>query len=174
MSTSLAASTRSVPLGTVTLLPSMVSVTVSGPFGRTDSALSAGAAAAAGERGWGDWVGSWPGTEAWLPGGAAPLLRSSSSGTGRDHLVFDRAAVLEAVLLVFAAEVPHRRMDDKAGRVAKRAQAAAVLQALLDGVENAELHLASTPLQDPVVGAQRPVAAHPAGSALAAGLGGVE
>src|SRR5437899_2068404 len=113
MSTSFAASTRSVPLGTVTLLPSMVSVTVSGPFGRTEAALSAGAA-------------------------AAPLLRCFSSGTGRNHLVFDRAAVLEAVLLVLAAEVPHRRMDDKAGRIAERAQAAAVLQALLDGVEDAE------------------------------------
>src|SRR5947209_10513425 len=116
MLTSFAASTRSVPLGTVTLLPSIVSVTVAGGFGRAEAALSAAVAGAAVE------PGCEAGSEAWLPRGADPLLRCFSSGTGGHQRLFDRAAMFETVLLVLAAEVPHRAVDHEAGRVAQRAQ----------------------------------------------------
>src|SRR5205807_9025756 len=121
----LAASTTSVPFGTVTERPSMVSVTI--------------------------------GTE---------------SGT-RPHPLH-RALVAKRVLLVLIPEVPHRRHDHPARRVAQAAQAAAALQALLDVVEDPQVGGAAAAGQDALERPHRPVAANAAGRALAAGLVRVE
>src|SRR2546429_5752572 len=133
MATFLAASTTSVPFGTVTTWPSMVRVTRLGSFG-----------------GW------------------------TSSGTG-GHLQPLRGAHLsQAVLLVLLAEVAHRGHDHPAGRVPEAAEPAAVLQAVLDPVQDLQVDGAALVGQDASVGADRPVAADPAGGALPARLVGVE
>src|SRR5919202_5103824 len=159
----------------------MVRVTVSGGFGRS-GARSPGAPAASRERGWGDCVGSWPGVAAgcWGPpeprvsGRSAEPVPASGSGTSGHLRRFHRALVAQAVLLVLRAEVPHRGVDHPAGRVAQAAEAAPVLQALLDPVEDLQVDGAALAGEDAVVRPQRPVAADAAGSALAAGLVGVE
>src|SRR5262245_38554610 len=124
MSTRLAASTISVPLGTETCWPSMVSVT-----------------------------------------------RLSSGIHG--HL-FRRALVVQRVLLVLLAEVLHRRHDHPARGAAQAAQAAPVLEALLDAVQDLHVDRAALPAQDALVRAHRPVAADAARRALAARLVGIE
>src|SRR5690242_5820735 len=117
----LAASTISVPAGTVTLWPSMVRLT---------------------------------------------------SGMRRNRL--HAAGVVQAVLLVLAVEVPHRRVDDPAGRVAEAAKAAPVLQRVRDLAQVLQLDLAALVGEDPLVHAHSPVAADTARRALAARLARVE
>src|SRR5258708_675348 len=121
MPTSLAASTTSVPAGTVSLWPSIV---------RLMSGMSQGG----------------------LYG----------------------ADVVQAVLLVFVFEVPHRRLDHPTGSIAQPAEAAAVLKSFRDPLEDSELDLRTLAGQDSVVRAHRPVPADAAWRALAACLKGVE
>src|SRR5215467_8704172 len=105
-----------------------------------------------------------------LEGGACPpLLRSDM----RWHPP-GRALVPQHVLLVLVAEVLHRRHDHPAGRVAQAAEAPAVLQALLNAVENLQVHHGAVARQDALVRAHGPVAADAAGRALPARLAGVE
>src|ERR1700682_3204234 len=94
--------------------------------------------------------------------------------SGMDERLLDRACLVEAVLLVLVAEVGHGRLDDPTGGVAETAQAAPPLQALLNAIEERELDLGTLVGEDPFVGPDRPVAAHPAGRALAAGFVGVK
>src|SRR5260370_42213504 len=115
MPTSLAASTTSVPAGTVSLWPSIVRL-MSG------------------------------------------MCESGLHG----------ADVVQAVLLVFVFEVPHRRLDHPTGGIAQPAEAAAVLKAVRDPPEDPGPDLRALAGQDSVVRAHRPVAADAAWRALAA------
>src|SRR5712692_2497779 len=101
-----------------------------------------------------------------------PSMVRLPSGT-RHHLA-DVALVPERVVFVLAVEVAERGVDDPAGRVAKAAQAAAVLQSVGDAAEAVELDLRPLVGQDALVHPHRPVAADAARRALAAGLVRVE
>src|SRR5258706_4623606 len=106
-----------------------------------------------------------------VPAGTVTLWLSIvrlTSGT-RHHLA-DVALVPERVILVLAVEVAERGVDDPARRVAKAAQAAAVLQGVGDAAEVVKLDLRPLVGQDALVHAHRPVTADAAGRALAAGL----
>src|SRR6266849_2486713 len=90
--------------------------------------------------------------------------------SGMHESLPDVAFVTEAVVLVLVVEGAHGRLDDPAGRVAQAAQAAPVLQPVRHALENAELQLGSLIGQDSLVSSDRPVPAHPARRALAAGF----
>src|SRR5258708_8029192 len=110
-----------------------------------------------------------------VPGGTVILCPSMVRFTsGMRQRGSDVAGVPEAVVLVLVAEVAHGRLDGPAGRVAQTAQAASVLQAVGDSLEDAELQLRALVREDAVVGPDCPVAADAAGRALAARLVGVE
>src|SRR5713101_3338822 len=110
-----------------------------------------------------------------VPAGTAILWPSMVTFTsGMYERRLHGADVVEAVLLVLVVEVPHRRFDHPAGRVAEAAQAAAVLQAFRHAFEDAELDLRALAGEDAFVRADGPVAADATGRALAAGLEGVE
>src|SRR5579859_5084067 len=94
--------------------------------------------------------------------------------SGMDEGPFDRAGLVEAVLLVLATELGHGRLDHPAGGVAQAAQAPPALQALLHPVEQVHLDLAALPGEDALEGPHRPVGADAARRALAARLVGVE
>src|ERR1700738_4304102 len=92
-----------------------------------------------------------------VPAGTVTLCPSMvrlMSGMGQRRL--HRADVVEAVLLVFAVEVAHRRFDPPARRVAQPAQAATVLQAVGHAFEDAELDLRAFAGEDSLVRAHRP------------------
>src|SRR6202521_49703 len=86
----------------------------------------------------------------------------------------DVAGVPEGVVLVLLAEVAESRVDDPARGVAEPAQAAAVLEAVRDALEDAQLELRALVGQDALVGPHRPVAADAARRALATGLVRIE
>src|SRR5713226_5231445 len=110
-----------------------------------------------------------------VPAGTAILWPSMVTFTsGMYERRLHGADVVEAVLLVLVVEVPHRRFDHPAGRVAEAAQAAAVLQAFRHAFEDAELDLRALAGEDAFVRADGPIAADATGRALAAGLEGVE
>src|SRR5215472_9475353 len=95
-------------------------------------------------------------------------------GSGMGGHPVSRALVAQRVLLVLVAEMPHRRHDHPARGVAQAAQAAAVLEALLDAVQDLQIHRAALAGEDPLERANGPVATHAARRALAARLVGVE
>src|SRR5260370_9115652 len=110
-----------------------------------------------------------------VPAGTAILWRSRGPwGSGRSERCLNRADVVQAGLLVLVVEVPHRRFDHPAGRVAEAAQTAAVLQAVGHALEDAELDLGALAREDAFVGADGPVAADATRCALAARLEGVK
>src|SRR6202521_1715109 len=133
MPTVLAASTISVPAGTVTLCPSMVRLT------------------------------SIKGS----PGNRGGWVRISRGPSGMCKRLADVAGVPERVVLVLLAEVAEGRVDDPARRVAEPAQAAAVLEAVCDALEDAQLELRALVGKDALVAPHRPVAADAARRALA-------
>src|SRR5487761_706610 len=92
------------------------------------------------------------GTVTWWPS----IVRLMS---GMRECLADVARVAEAVVLVLVVEVTHGGFDDPAGCVAQAAQAAPVLQAIGDSLEDAELELRSLVRKDKVVSPHRPVAA---------------
>src|SRR5260370_1381320 len=94
--------------------------------------------------------------------------------SGIDERGLDGADVVQAVLLVFVMEVPHRGLDDPTGGVAETAETAAVLEAVGDALEDPKLDLRALAGEDAFVRAHSPVAADAAGRALAAGLKRVE
>src|SRR5258708_10399779 len=101
-----------------------------------------------------------------------PSIVRLTSGIG--HHLADVALVPERVVLVLAVEVAERGVDDPARRIAKAAQAAAVLKRVGDAAEVVELDLRPFVGQDALVHAHRPVAADAAPRAFAAGLVRVE
>src|SRR6266851_4320452 len=104
-----------------------------------------------------------------VPAGTAILWPSMVTFTsGMYERGLHRADVVQAVLLVFVVEVPHRRFDHPAGGVAEAAQAAAVLQAVRDALEDAELDLGALAGKDAFVRTDGPVAADATRRALAA------
>src|SRR5439155_1558640 len=78
------------------------------------------------------------------------------------------SATPQAVLLVLSPEVAHRGHDHPAGGVAEAAEAAAVLETVLDRVQDLEVDGAPLAGQDACVRANRPVAVDAAGGALPA------
>src|SRR3979411_2372218 len=94
--------------------------------------------------------------------------------SGMDQRGSHIARVPQAVVFVLLAEVAHRRLDDPAGRVAQAAQAASVLQAVGDALEDAALQPRPFVGQDAVVRPHGPVATDAAWRALAARLECVE
>src|SRR5947209_16639714 len=107
-----------------------------------------------------------------VPAGTAilwPSIVTLTSGM-RPHL----ACVPQRVVLVLLAEMAECRIDDPPGRVAQPAETTAVLQPVGDPLENAQLDLRTLVREDAVVRSDRPVAAHAAWCALAAGFVGVE
>src|SRR5260370_32624332 len=94
-----------------------------------------------------------------------PSMVTLTSGMYERRL--HRADVVQAVLLVLVVEVPHRRFDHPAGRVAEATQTAAVLQAVRHALEDAELDLGALAREDAFVRADGPVAADAAWRALA-------
>src|SRR5579859_158238 len=110
-----------------------------------------------------------------VPAGTVSLWPSMvrfTSGMG-DRLA-DVAFVAERVVLVLLTEMADGRVDHPAARVAEATQAAPVLQAVRHADEGVELDLRALVGEDPLVRAHRPVLAHAAGRALAAGLVRVE
>src|SRR2546421_12773798 len=101
-----------------------------------------------------------------------PSIDNSTLGTCRD--LSDVAFMTQGVVLVLAAEVAEGGVDDPAGRVAQPAQAAAVLEPVGNALQVVELDLRALVGEDPLVHADRPVAADPARRALPARLVGVE
>src|ERR1700674_1129440 len=80
--------------------------------------------------------------------GAGRLGLPDCLTSGMNERLLHGARLVEAVLLVFVAEVVHRRLDDPARGVAEAAQAAAALQLLLDAVQECELDLRTFVGQD--------------------------
>src|SRR5258708_21650170 len=94
-----------------------------------------------------------------------PSIVRLMSGIG--HHLADVALVAERVVLVLAVEVAERGVDDPARRVAKAAQAAAVLQRVGDAAEVVELDLRPLIGKDALVHPHCPVPARPAPGAPA-------
>src|SRR5262245_23290124 len=102
------------------------------------------------------------------------MVRVTRSPSGMCRYPQGRALVAQRVLLVLVAEVLHRRHDHPARGVAQAAQAAPVLEALLDAVQDLEVDRAALAAQDAFERADGPVAADAARRALAARLARVE
>src|SRR5438128_8775005 len=110
-----------------------------------------------------------------VPAGTVTLRPSMvrlMSGTDGD--LADAAPVPQGVVFVFVPEVAEGGVDDPASRVAQSAQAAAVLQAVGNTLEDVELDLGALIGEDPLVGPDRPVLSDSARRALAARLVRVE
>src|SRR5712691_10248307 len=102
-----------------------------------------------------------------VPAGTVSLWQSIVRlMSGIDERSLHGADVVQAVLLVFVAEVPHGGLDHPARRVAEPAEAAAVLEAIGDALEDPELDLRALAGEDSLVCAHGPVAADAAGRAL--------
>src|SRR6266849_1627701 len=104
-----------------------------------------------------------------VPAGTArlwPSIVTFTSGMGDGSL--HGADVVQAVFLVLVSEVPHGRLDHPTRCVAQPTEAAAVLEAVGDPLEDPELDLRALAGEDSLVRAYRPVATHAAGCALAA------
>src|SRR6266550_5655883 len=149
MPTVLAASTISVPAGTVTGFPSMVRL-ISGIGHHTPPHR----------------VGRW------RPKAAGGAVFRRMSGTR--HYLPDVALVPERVVLIFLAEMTERRVDDPAARITEAAQAAAVLQPVGNALQRVELDLRALVGEDALIGPDRPVLADPAWCAFAARLVRIE
>src|SRR6266581_3913439 len=110
-----------------------------------------------------------------VPAGTAILWPSMVRLTsGIDGSLAHVARVPERVVLVLVAEVAERGVDHPAARVTQAAEAATVLQAVRDPLEDVKLDLRALVGQDALVGPHRPVLADAARRALAARLVGVE
>src|SRR5579884_3225904 len=120
MSTCFAASTTSVPLGTLTCRPSMVRVTVSTRRAASDSGM-----------------------------GSHPL--------DLDPALAHRAPAVQGVRLVLVAEVSHRGHDHPTRRVPQAAEATAVLQRVLDVVQDLQVGRRPLATADALEGALGPV-----------------
>src|SRR6266851_3725956 len=110
-----------------------------------------------------------------VPAGTVILWSSMVRLTsGIDGNLAHVARMPQSVVLVLIAEVAERGVDHPAARVTQAAEAAAILQAVGDPLQDVQLDLRALVGEDALVGPRRPVLADAARRALAARLVGVE